>query len=258
MDLAAESDLRRFLEQAVLPSGWRVHHQSVVRSTMELAREAALAGAGDREVFTCDLQTAGRGRQARVWSAPLGQGLLFTVLLRSLEQPLIGTMAASVALCEAIEELVGLQPRIKWPNDLMLADAKLAGVLAESFWTPGGVCVAVGCGVNVNQNAADLEPLGRAATSLRLAPGRPVSRGELLVRCLERFESWLQREPEQRQRELHRGWRDRLWAVGRTLRFRDLGVEFAAVLEGVDLDGALLVRPAGGAARRIVAGEIVL
>jgi BirA family biotin operon repressor/biotin-[acetyl-CoA-carboxylase] ligase len=235
-----------------------VLHEPVVESTMDLAREAARRGWPDRSVFACDYQTAGRGRQGRAWEAPPGLGLLFSVLLRSPEPPLLHTMLASVALCEAAERLVQLGPSIKWPNDLLIDDQKVAGILAESYSGPPGDYTVLGCGVNVNQDAADLAGLGRAATSLKLAAGRPVHPGELLVLCLERFDVWLAVDPAERAARLRRAWEDRLWARGRAVRLRDQGLDFTAVIEGLAADGSLLVRLDNGLTRRVLTGEILL
>jgi BirA family transcriptional regulator, biotin operon repressor / biotin---[acetyl-CoA-carboxylase] ligase len=256
--MGTDRDLHPFLERVTLPPDWRIVYEQVVESTMDLAREAARRGWPDRSVFVCDYQTAGRGRRGRRWEAPAGAGLLFTLLLRSSDAPMQRTMLASVALSEAIERLLGVEPSIKWPNDLLLGNRKLAGVLAEGYSGPAGGYVLVGCGVNANQDASDFASVGRAAVSLEQAAGRAVHRGELLVVCLERFEGWLGLAPEARAAALRAEWERRLWGVGRTLRIRDQGEEFWAVVEGVGADGALLARDERGVARRIVSGEIVL
>lgn len=256
--LPPHDDLGLFLRRVALPPGWRVVHEPVVTSTMDLAREAARRGWPERSVFVCDYQTAGRGRQGRPWEAPPRLGLLFTLLLRSLDPPLLGTMLAAVALSEAIERLTGLELSIKWPNDLLVDGAKLAGILAEAYSGPPSRYTLIGCGLNANQAAEHLAPLGRAATSLKLAAGHPVHRGELLVLCLERLDTWLAYSPPVRDTQLRQAWADRLWGLGQSLRLREAEHDFTAVVQGVDTDGALLVRTTDGSVRRFVAGEIVL
>ena len=256
--LPPSQDLGLFLQRVALPPGWRVVHEPVVESTMDLAREAARRGWPDRTVFVCDYQTAGRGRQGRAWVAPPGAGLLFTLLLRSTDEPWLATMLAAVGLCEAVERLVQVEPAIKWPNDLLVDDRKLAGILAEAYSGPPAGYMLVGCGLNVNQGAEDLSSLGRPATSLKLAAGRPVHRGELLVLCIERLDSWLELEPAARGAALRRAWEGRLWGRGQSVRLRDQEAEFTARIEGVALDGALVVRLESGELRRIVNGEILM
>lgn len=251
-------DLGAFLERVPLPPGWQVHYDPVVESTMHVGREAVRRGWPDRSAFVCDYQTAGRGRAGRRWEAPRGLALLFTVLRRSSDSPLLETMLASVALCEAIEQLLQIAASIKWPNDLMLDNRKLAGVLAESC--SGGVhsYTLVGCGVNVNQTPEHLAAVGQPATSLNIAAGREVHRGELLALCLDRFDSWLTLEAERRTAELREAWQSRLWRRGQVVRLRDQQIEFDAVLEGLAPDGSLLVRLESGELRRTVTAEILL
>jgi BirA family biotin operon repressor/biotin-[acetyl-CoA-carboxylase] ligase len=256
--LPPSQDLGLFLDRVALPPGWRVVYEPVVESTMDLAREAARRGWTDRSVFVCEYQTAGRGRQGRRWDAPPGRALLFTVLLRWADSPLLATTLASEALSEAVERLAQVEPGIKWPNDLLVEDRKLAGVLAESYSGPPESFVLVGCGLNVNQEADDLAPLGRAATSLKLEAGRTIHRGELLVVCLERFDAWLALDPAGRAAGLRSAWERRLWGRGRPVRLRDYSLDFTANIEGVAADGALLVRLESGEQRRIITGEIVL
>lgn len=167
-------------------------------------------------------------------------------------------MLASVALAEAIEDLAGFAPAIKWPNDLLYRDAKLAGVLAESYSGPPGSYVLVGCGLNVNQQASDFASLGRAATSLLLATGRRQHRGELLASILDRLDVWLALAPTACATALRTAWQRRLWRLDATIRLCEAGVEREVLVVGVDADGALLFRYADGGLNRTVTAEIVI
>jgi BirA family biotin operon repressor/biotin-[acetyl-CoA-carboxylase] ligase len=225
---------------------------------MDLAREAARQGCPDRSLFVANHQLSGRGRQGRGWLAPPGSALLFTLLLRDAAPPLDRTMLASIALAEAIEDQVGFAPAIKWPNDLLYGDAKLAGVLAESYSGPPSSYVLVGCGLNVNQDASDFASLGRAATSLLLATGRRQHRGELLASILDRLDFWLTLTPTARATALRTAWQRRLWRLDAPIRLREAGVEREVVTVGVDADGALLFRDADGRLRRTLTAEIAI
>ncbi|HYU19032.1 MAG TPA: biotin--[acetyl-CoA-carboxylase] ligase [Chloroflexota bacterium] len=254
---AVAVDLGRFLERALLPDGWQVVHESSVTSTNDLARAAARRGWPDRSAFVADYQTAGRGRHGRSWTAPPGSGLLVSVLLRrSGVAPHAYTMLASLAVCEAVERLLALEPAIKWPNDMMLAGKKAAGILAEATDDGAERTVVVGIGINVNVDQATLAGLPNA-TSLALEAGRPVHRGELLVVMLERMDVWLKLPAERLSTALWPAWNERLWGVSQRVRVREQGEEIEGVILGSASDGTLLVRTAEGATRRIVAGELL-
>jgi BirA family biotin operon repressor/biotin-[acetyl-CoA-carboxylase] ligase len=170
--------------------------------------------------------------------------------------PFLETMLASVALCETIERLLELRPRIKWPNDLLIDDQKLAGVLAESCMAGQQGYTLVGCGLNVNQSAGHLLSVGQPATSLKIGYGREVHRGELLVLFIQRFEAWLGLPAERRVAELPRAWEARLWRRGELAQFRDGEGEFQATIVGLAADGSLLVRLADGRPRTFASGEL--
>ncbi|HEX8968787.1 MAG TPA: biotin--[acetyl-CoA-carboxylase] ligase [Chloroflexota bacterium] len=241
---------------AALPAAWRGRYAAVVVSTQDEARLAALAGAPGRSLFVADYQRAGRGRQGRTWEAEPGTSLLLSMLFREVSAtatPLRWTSLTSLSLVEAIECVApGVNPAIKWPNDVMLDDRKVAGVLAETIWNGRELQVIVGMGVNVNARAEDLESVPRA-TSLSIASGRSVDRGLLLSALVERVDHWADRPPA----EVHAAWRARLWGRGQSLRLVDMGHEERAVVLGVDADGALLVRLADGSQRRSTTGELL-
>jgi BirA family transcriptional regulator, biotin operon repressor / biotin---[acetyl-CoA-carboxylase] ligase len=257
MTSLAADDLGRFLERVVLPSGWRVLHELSVTSTNDLARAAARGDWPDRSVFVADYQTAGRGRQGRSWSAPPRTGLLFSVLLRPRDTPpYVHTMLASVAVCEAIERLVGLEPAIKWPNDVLVDDRKVAGILAEATDDGAERTVVIGTGINVRSTPEMLADLP-TATSLSIAAGWPVPRGDLLVLILERMDAWLALPTDRASRELWSARERRLWRRCQRVRVREGQADLEGIVLGVGLDGTLRLRTADGSERRVVAGEIL-
>ena len=156
-------------------------------------------------------------------------------------------------LAEAIEEVVPtLKPAIKWPNDVMLNDQKVAGILAETTWDGVELVAIVGVGVNVNSSPADLVPFG--ATSLRAASGGAVDRGHLLRALVRRLDNWLALPVEQ----LHAAWQSLLWGRGQRLRLVDIGGEEEVVVLGADPDGSLRVRLPDGTERTTTTGELIV
>ncbi|MDP8924884.1 MAG: biotin--[acetyl-CoA-carboxylase] ligase [Chloroflexota bacterium] len=257
MSRRAADDLGHFLERVVLPPGWQVLHEPTVASTNDLAREAARRGWPDRSVFVADYQTEGRGRHGRSWQCPPRAGLLMSALFRGHElPPQMYTMLASVAVSEAIERLLNVEPRIKWPNDIVIGGRKTAGILAEAYDDGHQRVVVVGMGINVNLAAEELEGFPNA-TSLAIEAGYPVHRGELLVLILERLDAWLKLSAATLGPALWATWSERLWGRSQVVRLGDGGEELVATILGADRDGALLVLTADGERRRVIAGELL-
>jgi BirA family transcriptional regulator, biotin operon repressor / biotin---[acetyl-CoA-carboxylase] ligase len=155
-----------------------VWHDSC-RSTQELARDLPHGG-----VAACDVQTAGRGRLGRTWVSPPGAGILFSLALVPRTPP--GRLPPlTLVVADAVCAALGGGTAVRWPNDVVAADRKVAGVLAE---VRGGHAV-VGVGVNANQEADGLPAEARVpATSLRLLRGVPVDRAAVLADLLEEIE----------------------------------------------------------------------
>jgi BirA family transcriptional regulator, biotin operon repressor / biotin---[acetyl-CoA-carboxylase] ligase len=246
------------LEEAVraLPPAWKGFYFAAVDSTQDEARTAARRGAADRSLFVADYQRTGRGRQGRTWLAPPGSALLVSMLFRETTSdpaPWRWTSLASVALAEAIEQLLpAAAPAIKWPNDVMLGERKVAGILAETSWNGQVLQAIVGVGVNVVADAGSLASLP-GATSLGAYAGRPVGRGTLLLELVRRVDRWYERPLD----ELFSVWQGRLWRRGQRLRLLDLGREEEVVVLGAERDGSLRVRLADGSERRTTTGELL-
>ena len=159
-------------------------------STNTAVVEEARDGAPEGLVVVADHQTAGRGRLGRSWSAAPGTALLVSVLLRPplpVDEIPVVLMAAGLAGCDGVEEAAGFRPGLKWPNDLVIGDRKLAGLLTE---TTGGAepGVVLGLGINVSAAAYPAQLAGEA-TSCEEEGKRPVDRGELLVAFLAALET---------------------------------------------------------------------
>jgi BirA family biotin operon repressor/biotin-[acetyl-CoA-carboxylase] ligase len=241
------------------PAAGRVLGRSVialgeVASTQtELARLAA-AGAPEGTVITAEHQTAGRGRRGRAWWDAPGTSLLCSVLLRPVlsaaRAPLLSPMAA-VALSEVVAARVGAEPGIRWPNDVLLGDAKLAGILAEAAIDGRGQLrhVLLGIGINLEQTEFPAD-LGQPATSLRLATGAPVPRAELLDELLGALDRWYAQLQAGDVEAVRRAWLARARLGGVRLADGRRGTA-----DGLDADGALLVALDGGGRERVVAGE---
>jgi BirA family biotin operon repressor/biotin-[acetyl-CoA-carboxylase] ligase len=149
---------------------------------------AARAGAADGTVLVAEAQSAGRGRMGRPWVSPPRGGLTFSVLLRPAAVPTARRgwvpLLAGVAVAAALRAEAAVDARLKWPNDVIVNDAKLAGILAEQ----AGDAIVVGAGINVSATRDELP--AAQATSLELAGAALTDRGQLLVSVLAELERW--------------------------------------------------------------------
>lgn len=215
----------------------RLTHVPSCSSTQDLA--AAAPHDGDA-VFWADHQTKGRGRQQREWHDEPGADLAVTFRVTlSLPRPLALPAALPVAVLEAVEPLAGRTLRLKWPNDLFLDGRKLCGVLIDAGLA-GRDSYLIGVGVNCNRTRfpPDLEA---TATSLALATGRVVDRGELLVAIARRLEAMLQDLAAERYERLQAEFRDRLELLGHRVELTTGTLQTGTLLqvdfEHVTLDG---------------------
>jgi BirA family transcriptional regulator, biotin operon repressor / biotin---[acetyl-CoA-carboxylase] ligase len=224
-------------------------------STQDVVRAAARAGAGSGYLCVADEQSAGRGRQGRRWVAPAGSALLASILLRRRSTPEGVPLAAGLALGEVIGRL-GVEARVKWPNDVLVGGAKLAGILAEVEPAAPGPETAVVLGVGVNLRV-DSFPDGVVATSLHrhLDEGSMPSRDQLLAALLPELAGWLRLLDSGGIATLLPDWRRRAAGLGE----RVVAATPAGRVEGmaldVDADGALLVGTDAGVVR-LLAGDV--
>ncbi|MEW6261346.1 MAG: biotin--[acetyl-CoA-carboxylase] ligase [Thermodesulfobacteriota bacterium] len=216
----------------------RMHHVETIDSTMDLAKSLAREGCPHFTVVVAERQTRGKGRLRRSWISDDG-GLYFTIVLRP-EVPVSHVMrypfAASVVLCSTIRRMTGIDARVKWPNDLLVRDCKLAGMLCEMEAETDLVSfVNIGIGVNVNN---DPEPVEQKACSIRNILNQPVERVALLREFLDTYEAVIDRlDPVAIMRE----WKSLSATLGKQVRI----VTPQGVTEGraidIDANGNLIL-----------------
>jgi BirA family transcriptional regulator, biotin operon repressor / biotin---[acetyl-CoA-carboxylase] ligase len=219
-----------------------------IDSTNTYVLAAARRGVPEGLVVVADEQTAGRGRLGRRWESPPGASLLVSVLARpTLPSDQRVTMATATALADAVETVAGFSPGLKWPNDLVVSDRKLAGILAES----DGAAVVVGAGCNVNWGEIP-EGLSNIATACDLEAGRTVDRTELLVRFLHELDHVLDDLDSVVAR-----YRARLVTIGRHVRVEHFDGELHGEAVDVEEDGALVVSTDDGSRVSVRLGDVV-
>jgi BirA family biotin operon repressor/biotin-[acetyl-CoA-carboxylase] ligase len=163
------------LDAALRPDGWRVEVVEEATSTSELVAARARDGEHVGLCVVAEVQTAGRGRLDRTWVSPPRAGLTLSVLLRPTEAALGWVpLLAGLAVARAVTEQAGLDARLKWPNDVLLGERKVAGLLAEAV----DGAVVLGIGLNVTTRRDELPHEG--ATSLQLEGAKTTDRDTLL------------------------------------------------------------------------------
>ena len=230
---------------------WSLHFEPECTSTQDLARRAVAEGVDQGWTVVTDLQLAGRGRQGRTWESPRGEGLLFSIVLR----PPIDVLAllpllAGLTVAGAIEATTGAVADLKWPNDVLLAGKKVAGILLER---PPDSAVVLGVGINVNQAPAGLLENG---TSIAAVVDHPVEREALLAAILNDLGNAYERAGREGVDWIVPAWRSRSSMLGQPVVFTRDGSQTQAIAEDVGSNGALIVRTSDGTRIELIAGEV--
>ena len=230
----------------------KIHYFEQVDSTMEIARNLARKGCPEFTVVIAGQQAKGRGRLQRTWLSSPG-GLYFTMVLRPPIPPFLSTrisFAAAMILARTLRRLFDIEAMVKWPNDILVADKKLAGMLSEMEAEADMVAfINIGLGINVNNDPTPGEPL---ASSLKLILGREISRRSLLAEFLDELENYLMHAALD---DVVSEWKQYTVTLNRHVKI----VTTQEVVEGfavdVDENGALLLELADGSIRRIIYGD---
>jgi BirA family biotin operon repressor/biotin-[acetyl-CoA-carboxylase] ligase len=226
-------------------------------STNDVARMQARKGARGGFLVAASRQTAGRGRLGRSWESPPDRGLYVSILLRpNLPMTEAGklTVLGSVATVDAVEAVSGLQPGIKWPNDIMVGKKKLAGLLIETEPKGSRIGFAViGIGLNVRHETRDFSPEVRPlATSIYLATGLLHRRADLLVALLQALDRRLSRPFD----EAREAWIASSLTLGQRVTLTTSRGRKHGQALGLDESGALLLRNGSGEVEAVTAGDM--
>ncbi len=233
-----------------------------VPSTNDEALQWAEAGGADGALVVADEQTAGRGRLNRRWVTRPGAALALSLLLHPGEQELgrllLFSPLAALALHDALEQRWGLGSQIKWPNDVLLAGRKVAGILVESAWL-GSQLLGVVVGVGINIAPSSVPPAGELifpATSIEDQLGRPVDRLELMRALLEEMFAW---RPRLGSPEFYQTWEDHLAYRGEWVQIQQLGQpSLEGIVLGIAPGGNLRLQTEEGKEVNVAAGDVRL
>ncbi len=236
--------------------GHRIYYHRVIGSTMDVARVLARADAREGVVIIAEEQTKGRGRFSRVWVSPPGLNLYMTIILRPSRAQLPQmNMAIAIAIHQTAADMTGLDPSIKWPNDIRIGERKLSGILIETEFVGTRLDYALaGVGINVNLEVGGHPEIADIATSLRSAAGREFDRADALLAFLRNLDDWYARV--RAGESLTALWAERSETLGRQVRLRWKDQIVEGIAESVDDEGGLILLREDGSRITMVAGEV--
>ncbi|MFA4993353.1 MAG: biotin--[acetyl-CoA-carboxylase] ligase [Candidatus Omnitrophota bacterium] len=235
----------------------KIHYFDYLASTMDLAMQLGIQAAPHGTVVLAESQTKGRGRLGRSWFSPKYKGIYMSLILRPDISPSASsvlTLLSAVSICEAVKTVTGLDAQIKWPNDVFIANKKIAGILTEMNSEVDKVnFVVIGIGLNVNN---DKKSLIAQATSLKEQAGQPVNRVALLQELLRGIENNYSLLEDKGAQAIIDKWRNFSLTLGRRVKiyYQDKHIEGQAV--DIDRDGALLIRKDSGLTQKVFSGDV--
>jgi len=240
--------------------GRTLHAFETVDSTNSVAFRLAVEGAEHGELVVAEHQTHGRGRRGRSWASPGHLNLHCSFILRPELPPQRApelTLLSAVAVAESLRA-EGVPADIKWPNDLLVAGRKVAGILTELSAEADRIhFVVLGIGCNLNAGREDFpDELAATATSVLLVTGRRVVRAAFAASLCKRLEDWLDVHGAQGFRPVRERWRALSTTLGQEVLVTSERREVRGLAVDVDEDGALRIRTAGGAEERVLAGDV--
>ncbi len=257
--MTRQSTTRAPAAKAPLPVGWTLVDLDTVGSTNDEAKALALDGAAHGTVVRARRQAAGKARRGRRWESPPGNLYCSTVLRPDCSPAAAGQIAFAVALALA-EAIAGCVPdappiRLKWPNDVLVRDRKVAGILLESALASDGAVdwVVVGTGVNIASHPCDTD---YPATSLAAEGAPDVAPLVLLGAFAAALDHWHRRWLRDGFQPVGAAWRAKAGGLGGPVTVRLDRETVSGRFEDLDADGAMLLGLAGGGRRRITAGDV--
>lgn len=238
--------------------GKKIQYFEALSSTMDVAMELGMKGAAEGTLVLAECQTKGRGRLGRSWSSPKHKGIYLSLILKPKmlpERVSIVTLLGAISVCEAIKEVTGIEAQIKWPNDILIGNKKLGGILTELIASMDEVkFVVIGVGLNVNN---DKKTLINGAVSLKQKTQDNINRILLLQDLLGKIEANYLLFKERGPQPIIEKWRQHNITLGKRIKVYCQREHIEGVAVDIDADGGLLVRKDSGVVEKVMAGDIV-
>ncbi len=243
--------------------GKEIVFRETIDSTNTLATELAEKGVAHGTLVLADNQTKGKGRLGRMWLSPPKSNIYMSIILRPEIAPkdaTMLTMMSAVAAANAVRKATGLKADIKWPNDLLVSDKKLGGILTELKSDPDRVIfsvIGIGINVNIKQNnfPSDIRPI---ATSVREEMGKSYPRTLLIAGILEEMEKWYKVLIKKGRMPVLEEWKKLSSTLGRKVKATVGNEIFTGTATDIDEEGMLILKLQSGVLKRISAGDITM
>lgn len=242
--------------------GRNIEVHETIGSTNTRARDLAMAGIPHGTVVIADEQREGRGRRGRSWVSPKGAGIWMSVVLRpgfKVAWASRITVIAALSVSEAVYEATGSRPMIKWPNDLIMGNKKVCGILTEIRACDADTdFVIAGIGLNVNTHTDQFpSDLARSATSIYQETGIHIDRNRLIADILNSFETLYENlaRPDGFA-QFRMRYRDLCITLGRRVRVCSANEEFEGTAMDITGECTLLVKLDDGTVREILSGDV--
>lgn len=241
--------------------GRKIYAFDKTDSTNDIASRLAEAGEPEGALVVAEQQAKGRGRLGRTWFSPKGKGLWFSIILRPGLPPSAApqvTLAGAVACAKAVRDIAGLDALIKWPNDVVINNKKVCGILTEMNTDMDRIRhVVMGVGMNVNVGGEEFpRELTATATSVKIETSKDISRLALLAAVLHVFEELYARLKAGDFESVKQEWIGLSNIVGKYVRVTTEGRTLDGYAVGVDFRGNLIVRLANGLNEHIISGDV--
>jgi BirA family transcriptional regulator, biotin operon repressor / biotin---[acetyl-CoA-carboxylase] ligase len=232
-----------------------IHHFDSIGSTNDYLRD--LRDAPEFTVVVADEQTAGKGRRQRVWHSERGAGLYFSILLRPAESAQLVSLVASIAVAEALSSRGVDSVDVKWPNDILVRERKICGILCEAAGSSAtGLRVVAGIGINLNHDHFPRE-LEDSASSILIETGKPIDKMDFLEKVLERVLAWYHVLTAGGESRIITRWEElSSYAYGQHVTVVTEWAELKGVTHGLSPDGGLVIVDELGTRHTVLAGEV--
>lgn len=258
-DRVTENEIRLGLNTKFI--GNMIHHVDSIDSTQKIAHQLAQNGCPEGSVVIAEEQTNGRGRLTRPWHSPKHTGIWMSIVLRPKLPPQKApqfTLIAAIAVVQAMEEFVNVQPEIKWPNDILINGKKVTGILTELQADSDKIhSIIIGIGINVNQSVNDFpEELQSIATSLAIESGRNLTRSTLIQLILAKLEKYYQLYLEKGFAPLKLLWESYAISIGKEIIARTVTGIISGKAIGISDEGVLKIEDSSGMIHDIYSADI--